>query len=304
MALKQRRDDKMWQECFSFNFIVIISGLLYLILFVTSKPVCYTRVALDERNLNIKRVNCDGNEPICKRFASRKDVNVGDLLNSPCRYPEDHPFTHEKDNEGITCSTTKLPIVDKGSFDCAPNTNISKGDACTLTCDWKFFAAYSSQVLCEAEITNQGVWSNGSFVCHECNEWIEWNGSEYKLTSTWQTWEQSRQLCERNSSHLVTIENEEKNQFVRKLVLHCNEFQPAWIGLNDLNTEGTWEWSDGTVSTYNGWEDGRPDGGDRHDCVYMYEDNLEWRDWDCSWDYPALCERKNSTFVDNNLKSF
>ncbi|KAJ8044283.1 hypothetical protein HOLleu_11704 [Holothuria leucospilota] len=68
----------------------------------------------------------------------------------------------------ITCSTNNLPIVGEGSFDCAPNTDVSMGEACALICNNGFYPAYSSQAVCEEEKTNQsGVWSDGSFVCHE-----------------------------------------------------------------------------------------------------------------------------------------
>ncbi|KAJ8017836.1 Brevican core protein [Holothuria leucospilota] len=73
----------------------------------------------------------------------------------------------------------------------------------------------------------------------QCNDWNEWNGSEYKFTSTRQNWEESRQLCESDNSHLVKIENKEENEFVRKMVWHCHKHNEAWIGLNDRITEAT-----------------------------------------------------------------
>ncbi|KAJ8043122.1 C-type lectin domain family 17, member A [Holothuria leucospilota] len=178
----------------------------------------------------------------------------------------------------IKCFTNNLPTVSEGSFDCAPNSNVSMGEACTLTCNNESYPVYSSQAVCEAGIPNQGgVWSNGTFVCRRlnCSEWNEWNGSEYKLISTSQTWEESRQLCESNSSHLVTIENKEENIFVRKMVWLCYQFRWTWIGLNDRTTEGIWKWSDGTVSTYRNWGVGGASGGHADDCVAMFGEDRQ-----------------------------
>ena len=56
--------------------------------------------------------------------------------------------------------------VSKGSFDCPPNTNISIGGDCALTCNDGFYPAFSDRALCEAgSASREGEWSNGSFVC-------------------------------------------------------------------------------------------------------------------------------------------
>ena len=31
-----------------------------------------------------------------------------------------------------------------------------------------------------------------------------------------------------------------------------------WIGFNDLDEEGTWAWTDGSVSSYTNWYSGEP----------------------------------------------
>ncbi|KAJ8043825.1 hypothetical protein HOLleu_11097 [Holothuria leucospilota] len=231
MALKRRRDyAKMWKEFFKFYFIVIISGLPYLIMLVTSEPVCYTRISLDERNRYMKRVDCDGTDIICHRFASSEDVKLGALLDSPCGYPEDYPFTSEKPYKAITCQDVHLPTVIAGYFNCS---GYSVGDKCNLTCNDGYYPSATKYAVCEEYDDHKANWTVGNFQCSECNEWNEWNGSEYKFTSTRQTWKKSRQLCESDNSHLVTIGNRDENEFVRKIVWHCISYDDfAFIGLN------------------------------------------------------------------------
>ena len=77
--------------------------------------------------------------------------------------------------------------------------------------------------------------------------------------------------------------------------IFCQKF---WIGLNDRQTEGKFEWTDGSSVDYTKWGydyDNRrrqPDnrGGDE-DCVYMYMTNT-WFDSACDQELAFMCEKK------------
>ena len=48
---------------------------------------------------------------------------------------------------------------------------------------------------------------------------------------------------------------------------HSN-YGAMWIGFNDINTEGTWEWKDGTQSiSYTYWKPGQPNNAGGQDCA-------------------------------------
>jgi len=63
-----------------------------------------------------------------------------------------------------------------------------------------------------------------------------------------------------------------------------------WIGLNDLETEGTFKWVSGEPITYTRWATGEPNNLNNEDCAQLYPDGT-WNDKACSspW-YRYLCE--------------
>ncbi|XP_067371555.1 CD209 antigen-like protein D isoform X2 [Channa argus] len=74
--------------------------------------------------------------------------------------------------------------------------------------------------------------------------------------------------------------------------------QPAWIGLNDKEVEGTWKWVDGTslIKTY--WKKDQPDNGGgsplwgEEDCAHIRnEENNLWNDLSCTASLRWICEK-------------
>lgn len=79
-------------------------------------------------------------------------------------------------------------------------------------------------------------------------------------------------------------------------------FDEAWIGFNDLDTEGTFHWLNGTRVTFTKWAPGQPAAGTRHnvlfpnnnedhDCVGMKFGEGTWNDIYCETHLPFVCEK-------------
>ncbi|MCX5886271.1 MAG: C-type lectin domain-containing protein [Proteobacteria bacterium] len=80
------------------------------------------------------------------------------------------------------------------------------------------------------------------------------NGHYYKLTTP-MNWLQAETQAMEWGEHLVTINDREEELWLRDQ-FGANEF--FWIGLNDINVEGNFEWVSGEPVTYTNWWEGEP----------------------------------------------
>ena len=55
----------------------------------------------------------------------------------------------------------------------------------------------------------------------------------------------------------------------------------CWIGLHDIDTEGTFGWADGNNSSYRNWAIGEPNQSGNEDCVHIFGSG-RWNDLECS----------------------
>lgn len=66
----------------------------------------------------------------------------------------------------------------------------------------------------------------------------------------------------------------------------------VWIGLNDVVTEGSFHWSDGSQLTYSKWAAGQPDNKNSYqNCVEMVVRGGNWMDTSCGRQLPFICQK-------------
>ena len=101
------------------------------------------------------------------------------------------------------------------------------------------------------------------------------------------SWSAARSICEGDGAHLVVIDNDVENAFVRSLL----DIGRMWIGLHDQNTEGKFEWVTGASFSYQNWALSEPNNHNDQDCHEMYT-NGEWNDSYCGYynDRRFVCE--------------
>eukprot|EP01084_Bolivina_argentea_P204475 349201_1 len=100
------------------------------------------------------------------------------------------------------------------------------------------------------------------------------------------TWADAEAYCVNNypGGHLASIRG--AVEFAALQTAAGGDF--VWIGLNDLQSEGTWVWSDGTqcvnndCKTYTYWSSNEPEGGTGENCATHQDSNTYWQDDDCS----------------------
>ena len=73
-------------------------------------------------------------------------------------------------------------------------------------------------------------------------------------------------------------------------------YDGAWIGLNDIHTDGTFHWLNGTHVAYTKWALKQPNNNhDNHDCVGMKVGEGTWYDISSARQLPFVCEKKTQT---------
>ena len=80
------------------------------------------------------------------------------------------------------------------------------------------------------------------------------------------TWNQARAHCQSQGGNLATISNMEENSAVANTISGYS----AWIGLNDMSSEGNFVWADGDDSTYRNFLPGEPNEMGSEDCVEIF----------------------------------
>ncbi|XP_034003322.1 CD209 antigen-like protein E isoform X1 [Trematomus bernacchii] len=116
----------------------------------------------------------------------------------------------------------------------------------------------------------------------------------YLLSTEKASWEQSRQDCTARGADLVIVDSYEEQEFITSMIK-----EQTWIGLNDINQEGTWKWVDGTPLNLKYWGS-TPDNGSgdpvwgEEDCASLVdgrETRTNWNDLRCATRLQWICEK-------------
>lgn len=78
---------------------------------------------------------------------------------------------------------------------------------------------------------------------------LQTGGHAYKKIKC-ESWEDARTQAAAEGAYLVTINDEAEQKWLQSVFGN----QPIWIGLNDVVTEGEWQWDNGEPVTYTNWE--------------------------------------------------
>lgn len=102
------------------------------------------------------------------------------------------------------------------------------------------------------------------------------DGHLYLLTSASIGWSAAQLEAEALGGNLVTINDAAEESWLRSTF----GTQAFWIGLNDIDEEGVFEWSSGEPVTYTNWAPGKPNSNGNEDFVEMNFDSATggWND--------------------------
>lgn len=122
-------------------------------------------------------------------------------------------------------------------------------------------------------------------------------GNCYAIQESTSSWEQSEGECETQDGSLVSIFEYKSNRWIYEFA-RCEGYsgQPIWLGLEDQELLGNFQWIDKNDFTYRNWISGQPDNSGR--CV-VFSPNQQgaWDDVPCSNSGFGLCAVVRSNFT-------
>ncbi|XP_069574660.1 CD209 antigen-like protein C [Brachyistius frenatus] len=138
--------------------------------------------------------------------------------------------------------------------------------------------------------------------CRHCPpEWILMNSICYYFPFSRQvalkTWQKAREFCQMHGGDLAILNSKDKvNSTVNHLIIQDRSeyLMGFWIGLSDIEEEGTWKWLNGKLLSEGYWNDGEPNDVDGEDCVAVYaRENFfkSWNDFRCAVPQKWICEK-------------
>ncbi|NWS56614.1 MRC1 protein, partial [Chunga burmeisteri] len=128
----------------------------------------------------------------------------------------------------------------------------------------------------------------------KCPEgWFSYGDHCFRVHRDPRTWREALFFCNESNGNLASIHNPEEHGFILSQ-LGYKAVDELWIGLNDLNIQMYFEWSDGTPVTYTKWLPGEPTHAinGQEDCVIMAAEAGYWADSACDRKLGYICRRE------------
>ncbi|XP_043530575.1 C-type mannose receptor 2-like [Chiloscyllium plagiosum] len=108
------------------------------------------------------------------------------------------------------------------------------------------------------------------------------------------SWSEARISCQQQNSDLLSITELHEQTYINGLLTGYSA--TLWIGLNDLDIDGGWQWSDGSPLKYLNWERDQPANSFEENCgVIRTESSGRWQNKDCGIARPYVCKKKPKT---------
>ncbi|XP_065680959.1 uncharacterized protein LOC100215622 isoform X1 [Hydra vulgaris] len=119
--------------------------------------------------------------------------------------------------------------------------------------------------------------------------WLEHGNYCYFFQSEKKNWKDSLSFCENRQASLLSLGDIEESLFI----INNTQDHYYWIGLNDIQVEGTFNWSDNTTSLFVNWKlkSKEPNGGIKENCVLIDSNGL-WIDYSCNEIFMSICKLK------------
>ncbi|XP_047130732.1 adhesion G protein-coupled receptor B1 [Hydra vulgaris] len=147
----------------------------------------------------------------------------------------------------------------------------------------KFVVFYS--IICILEFTKLNYARNCSI------GWLEHKNYCYFFHNVsaglqGKNWTDAHMTCQRYTGNLLSVTDSEENAFVVKQL--NNDKNCYWIGLNDIQNNGTYEWSDNASLLFFNWKVNSPNNQNNMDCVEATSEG--WSNNFCNLSLGFICK--------------
>ncbi|XP_041824858.1 macrophage mannose receptor 1 [Melanotaenia boesemani] len=110
------------------------------------------------------------------------------------------------------------------------------------------------------------------------------------------TWYQARKSCQQQGGDLLSIVELHEQSYISGLTNHLGI--PLWIGINSLDFESGWQWSNGNPFRYLNWAPGHPSTEPGLTCASLNPAKAsKWESNDCNKKFGYICRKGNSTIL-------
>uniref|UniRef100_A0A3Q0RNG7 Mannose receptor C-type 2 n=1 Tax=Amphilophus citrinellus TaxID=61819 RepID=A0A3Q0RNG7_AMPCI len=111
------------------------------------------------------------------------------------------------------------------------------------------------------------------------------------------SWSEARISCQQQGADLLSITKLHEQTYINGLLTGYNA--ALWIGLNDLDINGGWQWADSSPLKYLNWEQEQPNHAEEENCaVIRTESSGRWQNRDCSVALPYVCKKRPNATLD------
>ncbi|XP_053408178.1 uncharacterized protein LOC123560994 isoform X2 [Mercenaria mercenaria] len=125
----------------------------------------------------------------------------------------------------------------------------------------------------------------------------EKDASCYKFSEVGMRWQVAKDFCDAFSSAMVVPKSPTEQLFLYELSLPISESGSVWLGVHDMDSEGTFTTTDGSSLIYTDWGNNEPNNyGGTEDCASLRIDLSpkagKWNDKKCDTILRAVCKKE------------
>ncbi|KAM8825334.1 C-type mannose receptor 2 [Synchiropus picturatus] len=111
------------------------------------------------------------------------------------------------------------------------------------------------------------------------------------------SWSEAWVSCQQQGADLLSITKLHEQTYINGLLTGYSA--SLWIGLNDLDVNGGWQWADSSPLKYLNWETDMPSFSEEANCAVIRTDSSgRWQNRDCSIALPYVCKKRPNATMD------